>query len=142
VVNSSWPFFFLSSTQVGFFLETFFSSPPTLAHVSRTYLYLDYLPMHLGLLSPPPTYLFAHLPTHLSTYPPICLPSHQPTYLCTYTLSLSLHQGNEDVGQWRYCNIPSNLLHFLLTYLPTRPYNFMTIKNKVAMTQLKVLQLN
>jgi hypothetical protein len=30
----------------------------------------------------------------------------------------------------------------LPTYLPTRPYNFMTIENNVAMTQLKVLQEN
>jgi len=32
----------------------------------------------------------------------------------------------------------------LPTHLPTRPYNFMIIKNNVAiaMTQLKVLQLN
>jgi len=31
---------------------------------------------------------------------------------------------------------------FLFTYLPTRPYNFSTIENKVAMTQLRVSQLN
>jgi len=31
---------------------------------------------------------------------------------------------------------------FLPTYLPTRPCNFMTVENNVAMTQLKVLQLN
>jgi hypothetical protein len=33
--------------------------------------------------------------------------------------------------------------YFILlpTYLPTKPYNFMTIENNVAMTQLRVLQL-
>jgi hypothetical protein len=30
----------------------------------------------------------------------------------------------------------------LPTYLPTRPCNFMIVGNNVAMTQLKVLQLN
>jgi hypothetical protein len=30
----------------------------------------------------------------------------------------------------------------LSTYLPTRPCNFMISENNVAMTQLKVLQLN
>jgi hypothetical protein len=89
-------FFFPSLAQVGVFWELFFPHPPTPAQVSPTYLHLDYLPMQLGLLPPPPTYLHAHLPTHLSTYPPICLPSHQPTYLCTY--ALNLHQGNDNVG--------------------------------------------
>ncbi len=49
-----------------FFLGTFF---PTQA--SPIYLHLDYLPMHLGLLPPPPTYLHAHVPTHLPTYVPM-----------------------------------------------------------------------
>ncbi len=70
VTNSSWPFFFLSWALVGFFWELFFSSPHTPAQASPTYLHLDYLPMHPGLLPPPPTYLHAHLPTHLSTYTP------------------------------------------------------------------------
>jgi hypothetical protein len=29
----------------------------------------------------------------------------------------------------------------LPTYFPTKPYNFMTIENNVAMTQMRVLQL-
>jgi hypothetical protein len=113
VANSS--LFFLSLAQVGVFLGTFFPHPPTPAQVSPTCLHLDYLPMHLGFLPPPPTYLHAHLPTHLSTYSPICLPSHQPTYLCTY--ALNLHQGNDNVGWWRYCNISSRLLRSP-SYLP------------------------
>jgi hypothetical protein len=66
-----------------FFWELFFFLTP---HVcpGLTYLHLDYLPMHPGLLPPPPTYLPAHLPNHL------------PTYLCTYTLNL--HQANDNEG--------------------------------------------
>jgi hypothetical protein len=30
----------------------------------------------------------------------------------------------------------------LFTNLPTRPYNFMTIENKVGMTEMRVSQLN
>ncbi len=74
VGNSSWPFIFLSSAQVGFLWELFFSSPLTLAQVSLTYLHLDYLPMHPSLLPP-------HLLTYLPTYPPIYLPIHQFAYL-------------------------------------------------------------
>jgi hypothetical protein len=71
------------------FLGISFFSPPTPAQASPSYLHLDYLPMHLGLLPPPPTYLHAHLPTHLFTYPPICLPTHpKSNYLCTYALNL------------------------------------------------------
>jgi hypothetical protein len=92
VVNSNCPIFSFPQPKV-FFLGTFFSSPPTFAQVSPTYLHLDYLPMHLGLFLPRPTYLSIDLLTHLSTYPPICLPFHQPTYLCTYTLNH--HQGND-----------------------------------------------
>jgi hypothetical protein len=90
VVNSSCPILFSFLSPRCFFLGTFFSSPPT---VSPTYLHLDYLPMHLGLFPPPPTYLSTHLLTHLSTYPPICLPFHQPTYLCTY--APNHHQSND-----------------------------------------------
>jgi len=46
-------------------------------------------------------------PTHPSTYLPI--------NLCTY--ALNLHQGNDDVGQWRYCNILGRLLRSP-SYLP------------------------
>jgi hypothetical protein len=62
--------------------EFIFTTPPMPTYVSPTYLHLNYLPMHPGFLPPPPTYLLAHLPTHL------------PIYLCTYTLNL--HQGNDD----------------------------------------------
>jgi hypothetical protein len=31
---------------------------------------------------------------------------------------------------------------FLPTYLPTKPCNFMIVKNNIVMTQLRVLQLN
>jgi hypothetical protein len=72
-------FFLLSSAQVGFFLGTFFFSPPTPAQVSPAYLHLDYLPMHPGLLPPPPTYLLAHLPTHLPTFPSMYLPMYLRT---------------------------------------------------------------
>jgi hypothetical protein len=66
VVNSSWP--------------PFFSSPPCWprSHLP-TYLHLDYLATHPGLLAPPPTYLLVHLPTHLPTYPSTYL----SMYLCT-----------------------------------------------------------
>ncbi len=74
VGNSSWPFIFLSSAQVGFLWELFFSSPLTLAQVSLTYLHLDYLAMHPSLLPP-------HLLTYLPTYPPIYLPIHPFSYL-------------------------------------------------------------
>ncbi len=96
--------FFFHFLNLGwfFFWEFFYSSPPTPAQVSPTYLPLNY---YLCTLPS-----FPHLPTYLPTYPPIYLPSHQPIYLCTY--ALNLHQGNDDVGQWRYCNIPSRLFHF------------------------------
>jgi hypothetical protein len=69
--------------QDGFFLlgTFFFPQPPTPALVSHlptylpTYLHLDYLFMHLGLLPPSPTYVPTHVPTHLFTYSPIYLPS-------------------------------------------------------------------
>jgi hypothetical protein len=99
VANSSWPFFLaLSSAQVKFFFlgNFFFPHPP---HVPKSHLptysptyppaylpaHLNYLPMHLGLLSPPPThhpssYLPAHLHTHLSTYVPINLFSYAPMH--------------------------------------------------------------
>jgi hypothetical protein len=125
VANSSWPCFFsFPQPRLVFFGNFFFLHP---SRPPRSHL----LPMHPGLLSPPPTYL--------PTYPPIYLRSHQPIYLCTYTLNL--HQGNDDAGRWRYCNISDMFLH-PPSYLPTRPCNFMTTKNNVAMTQLKVLQLN
>jgi len=93
------------------------------AHVSLTYL---------------PTFrLLAHAPSlpHLPTHPPICLLAHQPTYLCIY--ALNLHQGNEGVAIYQVgCFV------LLLTYLPTRSYNFVIVENKVAMTQSNVLQLN
>jgi hypothetical protein len=111
VANSSWPFFFpFPQPRLVFFWGTFFFSwPPMLAQVSPTYLpTFRLLPMHPGLLPPPPTYLH-------STYPPIYLPSHQPIYLCTY--ELNLHQGNDNASQWRYCNIPSRLLRSP-SYLP------------------------
>jgi hypothetical protein len=61
-------FFFPSSAQVGlFFCKLFFLTPHTCPRL--TYLHIDYLPMHPGLLPPPPTYLPAHLPTHLPTFP-------------------------------------------------------------------------
>ncbi len=106
VVNSSWPFFFLSLAHVGIFFLTL--SPH--AHLGLTYLptfkLLAYAPW------PPPSstyYLLAHLLKHLFTYSPICLPSHQPTYLCTY--ALNLHQGNHNASRWRYYNIPCRLFH-------------------------------
>jgi hypothetical protein len=93
VVNSLWPFIFsfLQFPQprlVLFWGTFFFSSPPTPAQVSLSYLHLDYLPMHSGLLPPPPTYL----PTYLRTHPPnyllihrhIYLPTHPFTYLIMY----------------------------------------------------------
>jgi len=88
VANSSWLFFpFLSLGW--FFWEFFFSSPRTPVQASPSYLHLDYLPMHLGVLPPPPAYLHAHLPTHLFTYSLICLPTHpKSNYLCTYALNL------------------------------------------------------
>jgi hypothetical protein len=104
--------------HVGIFWGHFFSSPPTPTQVLHTYLHLDYLPMHPSFLPLPPTYLPAHLPTHIFTYSPICLPSHQPTYLCIYTLNL--HQGNDDVGRWRYYNILGRWLLHTPSYLP--PY--------------------
>ncbi|CAK9270322.1 unnamed protein product, partial [Sphagnum jensenii] len=66
---------------------------PELTKVSPAYLHLDYLPMHPGLLPPPPTYLLAHLPTHLPTFPSMYLPiesssigssSHQQQHVCRY----------------------------------------------------------
>jgi hypothetical protein len=89
VANSSCSlFFFLSSAQGGFFFwEHFFCAPRTPAQVKRTYLHLDYLRMHPDFLPPSPTYLWAHLPTHLSTYTPIYLPFDKLAYLCIYALS-------------------------------------------------------
>jgi hypothetical protein len=72
-------FFFLSSAQVGVFLGTFFFLTP---HARPGLNYLPtfrLIPMHPGLLPPPPTYLPAHLPSHLPTFPSTCL----PTYLHT-----------------------------------------------------------
>jgi len=113
VANVGWLFLPLLSPS------WLFPHPP----LPPTYLHLNYLPMHLGFLPPPPTYL----PTHIFTY------------LWTYTLNL--HQGNGNTGQWRYGNILGRLL-CCPSYLPNRPRNFMTIKNNVAMTQMRVLQLN
>ncbi len=80
VTISSRPFFFLlSSAQVGFFLGTFVFQPPTAAQVSPAYLHLDYLSLRLSLLPPPPTYLLAHLPTHLPTFPSTYLPMYLHT---------------------------------------------------------------
>ncbi len=94
VVNSSCPILFSFLSPRCFFWKHFFPHPPHLPRFHlRTYLHLDYLPMHPGLLPPPPTYLSTHLLTHLSTYPPICLPFHQPTYLCTY--APNHHHGND-----------------------------------------------
>jgi len=87
----------------------FFTHPP---HPPRfhlpTYLHLDYRYT---------TYLCTQVSSlpHLPTHPLICLPTHQPTYLCTY--ALNLHQGNDDIGWWGYCNIPCRLFHHLI-YLP------------------------
>jgi hypothetical protein len=108
-------FSFLSSAQVGILLGT-----------SPTSLRLEHLHMHLGLLPPPPTYL----------------PTHLPAYLCTYTLNL--HQGNDEACRWKYCNIPYQVGCFILlpTYFPIKPYDFMIVENNIAMTQLRVLQLN
>jgi len=118
VANLSWPFLFPFLSLGQFFLGTFFFLTPHTTQVSPTYLHLDYLPMHPGLLPPPSNYLHAHLPTHLSTYPPICLPTHpKPIYLCTY--ALNLYQGNDDASQWRYCNIPPGRLLRSPSYLPT-----------------------
>jgi hypothetical protein len=72
-------FFFLSSAQVGVFLGTSFFLTPH-ARPGLTYLpTFRLIPMHPGLLPPPPTYLPAHLPSHLPTFPSTCL----PTYLHT-----------------------------------------------------------
>ncbi len=108
VVNSSWLFFSFPQPRLVFFGE-FFSLNP---HVCPSFTYLPtfkLLLMHSCLLPPPSAYLLAHLSIHLFTYSPIYLPSHQPTYLCTY--ALNFHQGNDDVGQWRYCDILGRLLH-------------------------------
>jgi hypothetical protein len=122
VTNSSWPCFFPPFLSPGrfFFGELFFVPHP------HTHPGLTYLPTFrlCTLASSLP-----HLPTYLPTYPPIYLPSHQPIYLCTYILNLQ--QGNSDASQWRYCNIPSRLLR---SPSCLSPYNFMTMKNNVAMT--------
>ncbi len=135
VANLGWPFFSLSSTQVGFFWGNFFFFNPH-AHLGfiylptfrlPTYLHLYYLTMHLGLLLP---YLPTYLATQLATYPLICLPTHQPTFLRIYTLNL--HQGDDDARQWRYCNITCKLFCHL-SNLPTGPCNSMIVENNVEM---------
>ncbi len=127
--STSWTFFtpFLNPGWFSFFGNFFFPSPPMPAsapmpaQVSPTSLpTFRLLPTHLGLLPPPPT-------THPSTYLPI--------NLCTY--ALNLHQGNDNVGWWRYCNKPGRLLRS-----PSYLSNFMIVEKNVAMTQSKVLQLN
>jgi hypothetical protein len=126
--------FFFPSLSPSWFLfwELFFSSPPTPAQVSPIYLHLDYCLCTTASSLPPPTYL--------PTYPPIYLPSHQPIYLCTCTLNLPktmTMQVDEGISIYKVgCFV------FLPPYLPTKPCNFMTVKNNVAMNQLKVLQLN
>ncbi len=83
VANSSSPFFFLSSAQVGFFWAGNFFFP----HPSR--LPRSHLPTYLQTTAyvpwPPPT----HLPTYPSTYLPINL----------FTYALNLHQGNGDASR-------------------------------------------
>jgi hypothetical protein len=79
VVNSSWPFLFLSSAQV--FLGTFFS----LAYLP-TFTLLAYAPWpppsptYLPTCPPihPSIYLFTHLPTFPSTYLPMYLRTKSP----------------------------------------------------------------
>jgi hypothetical protein len=135
VANSGW-------WPYSYFWEHFFFSSPR-SHLP-TYLHLDYLPMHPGLLSPPPTYLPTYLPTHtiicLSTsYLLTYLPNHLPIYLPMYTLKF--HQGNGNANQWGYCHIPSRLLRCPF-YVFNRPRNFVIVKNNVTMMQMKILQLN
>ncbi len=126
------PFISLSSAQAGFFGGNFsFSSPPTRAKVSHTYLALDNCLCTLASSLPHlPTYLPAHLPTHLpispSTYLHIYLPTKSPP---RQWQRWSMKVVHESIAMYQVgCFI------LLPTYLPTRPCIFMTMENNVAMT--------
>jgi hypothetical protein len=91
-----------------FFLNFFFFLTPH-AHPGLTYLpTFRLLPMHPGLLPPPPTLPSIYLPTHLPTFPSTYLPSY-------------LHTKSPPRYWWcksiRYCNILGRLFHFP-SYLP------------------------
>jgi hypothetical protein len=99
---------FLYLAHVGFFGGTFFYLTP------HTYLGLAYLPTFKLLayapwFPPSPTYLLVcpsthHLPTFPITYLPMCLHTKSPP-----------RQWRS--CWWKYCNIPSRLLHSP-SYLP------------------------
>jgi hypothetical protein len=79
VANSSLPYSFsFPQPRFVFLGELFFFLTPH-ACPGLTYLHLDYLPMHPGLLPPPPTHPSIYLPTHLPTFPS----TYIPTCLCT-----------------------------------------------------------
>jgi hypothetical protein len=68
-------FFSFPQSKLVFVGEHFFFLNPTLTltQVLPTYLQLDYLPMHPGLLPPSP-------PNHPYVYFPIYLPTYVPTH--------------------------------------------------------------
>ncbi len=103
---------FFSSLQP----KLIFSSPPT-----PTYLPTFKLHAYAPWLPPSLAYLLTH-----------------PYIYLVMNIYTKFHQGNGNIGQWRYGNILGRLL-CCPSYLPNRPCNFMIIKNNVAMTQMKVL---
>jgi hypothetical protein len=77
-----------------FYFQGFiFSSTP---HVCPSLTYLltfKLLPMHPGLILPPPIYVHAHLSIHLFTYPPINLCTYVPMHeISTKSMTMNVLQ--------------------------------------------------